>query len=536
MPFPVKTEPAFGGVRRFESADDLQIDDIVRRAGSGNMTIGSNLGTDELSLGSATGDVRVLGDLFVDGSETVSTDETITGTFNADGAVNLGDNSGDAIALGGGTVDTVNLNSDLVVGAGTLTIGSSITDYLDDLWLDAVNTNGPSLAAYGLNVSGTNAGAYAIGVDASLLGNSTNTDLMTVLDDLDAAITGGAASLQASYAVGNTIDVTAANGIIDFENSTNADTTTVLLINRSPGASTGGIGLDVLMGANTTGVGMNIAGAGSGDVVFINNTGTGAAFTVQDGGGDVFDIDATGAVVITPTSGQNYTLTVAGAGVIDINGAAAIDIDSTGGGISFDGAGASNFSTSAGNLTFDSAAGELVFDDVGGSGATLSQSSDRTFDLVAAGEVLNGATSVLGAVNRLARAMSDSGLFQGELSIENTVTISAGDVVAASTVSGRVTQNNDNQETRSAIIGIAQTGGTGDAGGTVLCRFYLPGALVTDSGASFTPGVALFAPDGTGRATNAAGAPSNDGDRVTRIGYALTATSYLFQPTEGFVN
>ncbi len=535
MPFPTKVDLTNKGViRRFELTDDLEVDGIVRRSGSGNMTIGANLGaTEELILGSSTSDVRVLGDMIIDGSETVSTDETITGTFNANGDANLGNNSGDTVNLGGGTSDIVNLNADLVVGAGTITIGSSVTDFVDAIFLDAVNANGPALAAYDLNASGTNAGAYAIGVDPSLIANSISTDLMTMLANMDAAISAASSTLQQAYVAGSTIDVTTANGTIDFSNDTTSDTTTVLRISRAPSAGTGGIGLDISMGANAQGAGINVTHAGSGDALFVNNTGSGNAIDIQDGGTSVFRITDTGAVFLVAPLGKNLNLQSSGSGIIAISsGAGNITVD-TNASISLDADGVSNFTTTSGNLTLDSTTGELVLDDTGSSSTTLSQAADRTFDLTATDEPLNGATSLLGAINRLARRMADDGILQTERAIENGVTIAAGDIIAASTVAGRVTQNNDNAETRSAVIGVALTGGLGDVGGTVFTRFFLPGAVVTDAGATFTAGNELFAPDGTGRATGTA--PANNGDRVTRVGYAISATEYVFNPVEGFV-
>ena len=504
-----------GRLSQLSAADSLDINDIDARNSAAALTIGSNLDSgQEVQLGNVNADTRVLGDLFVDGSSTVTVDETVTGTFNANGNVNLGNNSGDTINLGGGTSDTVNLDTDLVLGAGIVGIGSSVTDYLNDLWLVAVNDNGPDAVAYGLNASGTNAGAYSIGVDPSLIANSTATDLMTMLDDIDNAVSaGGGETLQQTYALGNTIDVTSANGVIDFANDTNSDTTTVLSITRAPGSSTGGLGLDVDLGTNTTGT-----------AVQINQQGSGAALDVQDGGSSVLLVDGAGAVDITPTSGQDLTLTAAGAGTIPISAAGAITLDSSGAGISVDAAGASNFSTSSGNLTLDAAAGELVFDDTGNSGLTLSQSSDRTLAQTGTGEILNGTTSIIGAINALATAIDDDPALTKVLPIEDSVTITADDVVAVSTVSGRVTQANLNNDTASQVLGIALNTGTGDAGGTVDCRVALEGSTVV-AGSGFTVGNAVFAPDGTGAPT--ATAPANTGDVVMRIGWALTSTSFV---------
>ena len=106
--------------------------------------------------------------------------------------------------------------------------------------------------------------------------------------------------------------------------------------------------------------------------------------------------------------------------------------------------------------------------------------------------------------------------------------------MAASTASGRVTQNDDNQGTRPAIIGIAITGGTGNVGGTIVSRFTKAGNLATVPGATFTPGDPVFAPDGVGVPVQPAGARV-DNDHVTRIGYAETATTFWFIPVEGTI-
>lgn len=554
MAIALKLDSTTEYLRQFEAADALQVQSVEARNASANLTIGDNLAaTYELRLGASGRTVRVLGDLAVDGTE------TITSTTTANGDVNLGDNSGDTINLGGGTNDTVNLEADLVLGAGSVGIGSSVTDYLSGLWIQAVNDAGPDNDAYDLRANGTNAGAYGIGVDPSLIGSSSATDLMSMLNDMDDAISGGAGTMQATYETGNTIDVTSAYGIFDIENSTNTDTTTVLKVHRAPTSSTAGIGLEIDMGANTTGVGASIIAAGSGDALLVNNTGPGDAIDIQDGGSSVLQITGAGALNLTPTSGQNAVVTAAGAGVVDINSGNAVQIDAaaasnftvaganltlsttTSGAILLTSAGAitasagaaSSISTTAGNLSLDSAAGELVFDDVGNSGLTLSQTSDRTLDQTGSGEVLNGVTSIIGGLNALADAVDAGGSLIREDPIVNGVTITAGDCVAASTTSGRVTQANANSNTNGRFVGIALNTGTGDVGGTVICRYALPGSHVTDSGASFTAGDALFMPDGTGRPT--ATAPSGAGDLVRRVGWALTSTTYIQSVGPGII-
>ncbi len=494
MSIALKLDTATGRLARFLAADDLDINVISARDVAAKITLGANLNSGlEVELGNVNADTRVLGDFFVDGSSTVSVDETVTGVFNANGDVNLGNNSGDTINLGGGTSDTVNLLNDLEPGAGVIGLGASVTEYFNEIWLIAVNDNGPDAVAYDLQANGTNAGAYAIGVDPALIANSTATDLMTMLDDLDAAITGGGGeTLQDTYALGNTIAVTTANGALAFSNS--ADVTDILQLIRT--FVGGGNALDIDMGPGNeavTGRGLNLtSGTGlTGVLAFLNNLGSSNALQIQDGGTDVVIVSAGGAVLLTAEV-------------------------------------ASLFSTAAGNLTFDSIAAELVLQDVGNwiSGAgTLSQSSDRDLAQVGAGEVLNGATSLLGALNRLAQAMDLDG--QGailEAPIENTVVMAAGDVVAQSTVAGRVTIGNANADANARNIGICLVGGTGDGGGSVLARVALNG-FISDSGAAFTAGDALFAPDGTGRPVSTA--PSGVGDVLQRVGYAHSATEYV---------
>lgn len=135
-----------GQLARFASGDSLEVQALEPRNTGANLVIGATLAsTFRVVLGHATNaDTQVLKDLILDGS--------------------------------------------LVGGAGTGSLGSSVTDYFTAAWVQAVNDNGPDNAAYNLAASGTNAGAYSVGIDPSLLNNVTATDLMTGLDQLDAAV------------------------------------------------------------------------------------------------------------------------------------------------------------------------------------------------------------------------------------------------------------------------------------------------------------------------------------------------------------
>lgn len=505
-------------------------DDVNYTLSGENLEGGSDVG--ELLLGTSVSDTRVLGDLIVDGSSIISVDETVIGNFSVEGSADLGTGDGDVINLGGGTGDTVNLNSDLVVGAGVVSAGSSTSDYFGEIWLEAVNDNTPDADAYNLNASGTNAGAYAIGVNPSLLSSVTATDLMSALIELDSAIS-AVGSLQAAYEGGNTIDVSSAHSPLDFSNSNGADTTTVLSVSRNPGVVTGGDGVVVNLGANTTGNALRVVKAGTGDALQVNNTGSGNALEIQDSGSSVFRVTGSGQVLMTPTGGQDATVTVAGAGNVDVNSANNIELDATGGFISLDANGPSNFTTISGNLTLQASAGELTFFDTGGAGLEFSQVGDRTLDKTASGEVFENATSLLGALNALARLVQEGGSLSAELPVEDGVTISVGDVVSASTVDGRVTQGSAGPAGNKAIIGIALSGGTGDVGGTVSARFALSGSLVTVAGASFTAGTPVFAPTTPGPPTDTFGPAV--GRRNLRVGYAVSSTLMVFQPVSGFI-
>jgi hypothetical protein len=66
MAIALKRGPA-GDLQQFQVGDSLQVDSIERLNSSGNLVIGSALGSDELQLGSVSGITRVMNDLFVDG-------------------------------------------------------------------------------------------------------------------------------------------------------------------------------------------------------------------------------------------------------------------------------------------------------------------------------------------------------------------------------------------------------------------------------------------------------------------------------------
>ena len=144
------------------------------------------------------------------------------------------------------------------------------------------------------------------------------------------------------------------------------------------------------------------------------------------------------------------------------------------------------------------------------------------------------ATDLMTALDEMDAAISSSAVTQDTRAIESGVTIAAGDCVAVSlTTASRVALADAAGTANPDFVGIAVTGGTGDAGGTVLCTFILVGPA-TVSGASYTPGQALYIPGGGGGAPTAT-APTSVGDLVRRVGWAIGTDEVMLDPSAGVI-
>lgn len=222
-----------GNLARFLAADALEINSIEGRDVAANITIGLNLDPgQQIVLGDADVDVNVGRDLL--------------------------------------------LARDILPGAGVGSIGTGVAQYVDQAWVQAVNDNGPDLVAYNLNASGTNAGAYAIGVDPGLISNSTSTDLMTMLADLDTAISVGDPN-QVTLSIEDGVTIAAGDCIAG--SITAADRVT--LANASTGAGQRKNFIGVCVSVTGGGVG-NVGGTTTATFVTPSNlvTVAGATFTV----------------------------------------------------------------------------------------------------------------------------------------------------------------------------------------------------------------------------------------------------------------
>lgn len=165
MSIPLK-QGSNGNFSRLSTTDKLDAAGLEPRVTTVDLIIGSALsgGSAKVILGNATHDAEVLKDLILSAGS-------------------------------------------LVGGTGVGSIGASITNYFTSVWLAKAGAT-PANAAYGLNVTGTDAGAYAVGVDPSLISSSAATDLMNMLDDMDAAI-GSAGTTTETLAIEDTVTIAA---------------------------------------------------------------------------------------------------------------------------------------------------------------------------------------------------------------------------------------------------------------------------------------------------------------------------------------
>ena len=602
-----------GNLARFGVTDTIQVQDVVARDVNEHMEIGNNLAaTYEIILGVSVGvgDTRVKGDLIVEGDATVNVDTVLSG------AVQLGDGGGDTIDIGDPAnpdSDTINVNSDLLMKGQAIrnqdytevspaALAAQANDYdptnfgtADILRQDL--TGSQTITGFAAPGAGDNERVVVVNIDGAV-------DVLTLSDEnvasaaanrilgpngndvalnpgecamltYDATSTrwrviavskaaSGGDTLQTAYNAGQTISV--ASNTIGFSNTTDGTDVLTLsgdqagdLLSMAPSGSGRGIFL------NNTGTGsaveiqdggttvLEVTAAGSVDVdpttgqdftvnvdgsgasilfsnsgvadttlLEVNNIGSGNALDVQDGGGSVLVVDGAGAVDITPSINQDLTLTASGTGNVDINSGDEIFLDATNG-ISIGAGAASDFTTSSGDLTMN-AGGELVLESnaTSATSLTLSQDSYRSLSQTGAGEVLNGATSLVGAINKLADKMEDVGIEQFvTVTLDTGQTAVAGDALAYSS-SGTVRRADASTGSGyQKFEGIARTGGTG-----VAITMWTPGALCTGSG--FTPGAALFVPESVGQPTETP--PADTGDLRQRVGWAISATQYVLDP------
>ena len=296
----------------------------------------------------------------------------------------------------------------------------------------------------------------------------------------------GISTLESAYVAGNTATVTDADGSFALANTSTTITTTdmftvtnspsvattgdAVVIAHAPGASSSGDTVNISTGANVTGTSF-----------FLDNLGSGSAFTVQDGSSDVFDIAATGAITATPTSGTNFTVDVAGAGIISLDAAAASNFTVAGANLVLDTTGAGQTRiNSEGRVwisTDDTAGTAEVWLQTNGTGLTL-PTSTASADIY----LYTGATSGTGSsgdtyVNSGPAAGSgDSGAViagSGSASSGNTGTASLYSGDSSSAATGAVSVSSGSAETNSGAVSVSS--GVSVSGGNT-------GAVTVSSG------------------------------------------------------
>lgn len=421
-----------------------------------------------------------------------------------------------------------------------------------------IDHNATSAQSHGLSID-TDA---AVGGHGILIDHNATSALSDALNiQMDAAAQARGIAVDSAGSTGNAWLMNLENGItammqvkvdgsIMIDGNNGAD---VQVTSEGTGAmSVAALGSGLLQ-LFQNGTGSVLMQAAAGDVV-INAQSVGD-LQLQIAGADILNISASGVVLWTPTDSytidmdatEAYSVQVAAVEVIGISIAGALQLqalvdqnsvlEATGTGSAEVKSAASVNIAAEEDVNLDTGATFDLNYTVRGGSFTLNQSGDVTFDQVGSGEVLEGATSTVGAINRLARALDEGGQAGiKDYVVENTVTITAGDVVAQGTVASRATQAdaNDVLSTGSGrFVGVALETGTGDVGGTVSVRVALVGNFISDSGGAFTAGDALFMPDGTGRVTSTA--PTGIGDLVKRIGWAHSATEYVIDPSVGVI-
>lgn len=335
---------------------------------------------------------------------------------------------------------------------------------------------------------------------------------------------GGAISLQEAYEAGNTITTSTAEGSVAITTTVDDAHNAFTVTSGAHTVSTGGNLITATTTANASGNAISITNAGTGTGIFENNTGTGSALDIQDSGTSVLLINGSGAVSVTPTSGQNATITSAGAGVVDINsGSGGIDLDATAGNISL----ATNTS---GNIELASA-GTV---DVQATGAVTIDSSGSTIGI--------GTDSNDGAINIGTASATGRDITIGNATGDSSVVVNAGTgeilLNAGTTINGNLNVLGTTTSIDSVVVNIADnylylnkdyTTASGKTGGLVVN--YLPTATAdaADTGGFattstvITVGSATFAAGDIIQISNSDNA-ANDGlyEVLTHTGTTLT--------------
>jgi len=296
-----------GTSSRFAAADTMQLSSTVAafavdatvslfdNVTTGTITIGGGIGASgTMQLGNASGEIEVLGDFRVKGTEYVETNETVNGDLQVDGASTLGN--------------------------------GTITDILD--------VNGP------VDIDVPSTGTFALDTSGAA-GTITLTATGAGATDAISLVTATSGDIAVNSAAGLDMDGT----VVALDGSTSVAVT-----------SQGTLGFSATSGTTSftcTGQSFTVDGAGvSIDGTAASNFSTSAGNLALSSAA-VLDMDGATGVTVNAGSTYDITLTTAGAGgtVALVSGAGGITADATGGGISLDAGAASNFTVAASTLS-----------------------------------------------------------------------------------------------------------------------------------------------------------------------------------------
>jgi len=421
------------------------------------------------------------------------------GTGLTGGAVSIdagvGSGTDGAITIGGTTAVSISsgnaADNPLWTHTGTMSITNAAAPAAGQLNITQLTTTRATAGNYAEAIecvsTGTDAAAFSIlyGVDnpndatavndgdlGSLFVDTVGLALYqkTAASTWVAFASGGGNTLQQAYNAGPDITQDNTDLGMTITRGANAEAAPMLqLVDATEGediltitksAALGGRGLFIDMGSAvaSTGIGLEIAtgATATGDALFINNQGTGAALTVQVDSSDVLDISGAGAVTVSVPAG------------------AAIDVDSTDGNITINSTtGLISLNTTTGSATMGTSVGAAG---IGGIITLLSQATTGTAGDIDVQSRATGALGSSGAVSITALSTSASTGTAGTVNVESFTSNGAGsantsDVTIRSFVTGTGTCGD-------VLIHTSATNGT-DGGVTV---------QAASNGAPATPG------------------------------------------------
>lgn len=236
----------------------------------------------------------------------------------------------------------------------------------------------------------------------------------------------------------------------DFDISNKAGTSSTIRVIGDGGlvlgATTGDINLAALAGS-----------------IFMDSAATGG-IELRIGGSSTTVVEATsaGEVLLTPITGQDLTITTLGAagdmlctiaGQFGVGAQAAVGLTSITSTV--------GITSVVDDITLTASAQDIFFSALGSANLAFNQSGDTVLDQTSTGEILNGATSLVGAVNRLARGVFPSYTFDDH----NLVSTTAGDWTVTATALSAADTNN-------AGLAVRKFDSTVDEG--VGLSFYVP--------------------------------------------------------------